>query len=352
MTYVLSMTTHHTRYVSAGKETAGTYNPASAVAATAVGEVESETFQQSYDILKREDMNYYGSAKAITSKIYADGGFTMALQPDHFTFMMLHGIMGVDTPAGGATDEHIFSEIPVSAATELPVFAFHVGRDEKEHIFGGQVIESISVSASIGEYSMITVSTTGAGQNSSTETLATAVPTYTGDAAHFAKSYVRFEETATNSAHSNLVQSIDFEIKTSRDLDNSYNLSSETCIRPPPVTMREVSGSITFHKSLLAGDVADNELSFDELMDTTGNSVNPGSGTPALSALFYVDATHYIRFDFFKLIYEMPETSVSGRDSQTMSVNFHGLYDLGDANAMMQIACKSADSSVVADYDA
>ena len=310
------MPTHHTRYVSAGKES--TYNPDSAVAPSAVGEVESETFQQSYDILKREDMNYYGSAKAITSKLYADGGFTMALQPDHFTFMMLHGIMGVDTnTVGGAADEHIFSEIPVTSTASLPSYAFHIGRDEKEHIFGGQVIESISVSASIGEYSMITVSTTGAGQNSSTTALESDVPTYTGDAAHFAKSYVRFENTATDSSHSNLVQSIDFEIKTSRDMDNSYNLSSETCIRAPPVTMREVSGSITFHKALLAADVSagDNELSFDELMDTTGNSVNPASTTPALSALFYVDATHYIRFDFFKLIYEMPETSVSGRDS-------------------------------------
>lgn len=345
------MPTHHTRYVAAGKET--TYN--SAVTEEAVGEVESETFQQSYDVMKRSDMNYYGAAKAIVSKKVSEGSISMALQPDDFTFMMLHGIMGSDTPgATPATDERTFSELGVGTATQLPSYTFRIGRDDKEHVFAGQVIESISVSASIGEYAMLTVNTTGAAQNSSTETLATAVPSYTGDAAHFAKTYVEFEDTATTSAYSSLVQSIDFEIKTNRDIDNSYSLSSETCIRVPPVTLREVSGSLTFHKSLLSGDVATAEPYFDELMGATSTNgqalSNPASGTPALSALFYVDANHYIRFDFFKIHFEMPETSVSGRDSQTMTVNFHGLYDLGDANAMVQIVCKSSDGQ--ADYDA
>ena len=45
------MPTNHTRYVSAGKES--TFN--TPVPATAVGEVESESFQQSYDVLKRAD---------------------------------------------------------------------------------------------------------------------------------------------------------------------------------------------------------------------------------------------------------------------------------------------------------
>lgn len=340
------MAGNHTRYVSVGKES--TFN--SAIAAEAVGEVESEGFQQSYDILKREDMNYYGSAKAITSKLYSEGSVSMPLQPDDFTLMLLHGIMGNDTAASGATGVRTFSELGPSSTTALPSYTFHVGRDDKEHIFPGQVIESVSVSASIGEYSMLTVSTTGAKQSSSTATLATAVPSYTGDAAHFSKSFVRFENTATNSAHSNLVQSIDFEIKTNRDIDNSYNLSEDTCVRPPPSTMREVSGSLTFHKALLTGDVADNEPFFEELRPGTANLNNPSASTPALSVLFEVDASNWMRFDFFKLIYEMPETSVSGRDSQTMTVNFHGLYDLGGANAMMQIKCQSSDGQ--ADYDA
>lgn len=346
------MPTHHTRYVSAGKES--TYN--SPIAAEAVGEVENEGFQQSYDVMKRNDMNYYGSAKAIVSKKYAEGSFSMPLQPDDFTLMMLHGIMGNDNPDGvsATTGERTFTELGNGSSTLLPSYTFRIGRDEKEHIFAGQVIESISVSANIGEYAMLNVSTTGAGQNSSTATLSTTVPTYTGDAAHFAKTFVNFEANAdSSSAFSSLVQSIDFEIKTNRDMDNTYSLASETCLRSPPMTQREVSGSITFHKSLLAGDVSA-EPYFDELMGATATNgqglVNPAGSTPALSALFYVDADHYIRFDFFKLHYEMPETSVSGRDSQTMTVNFHGLYDLGGADQMMQIVCKSGEGQ--ADYDA
>jgi len=338
---------HHTRYVSAARQTDFDTPETSA---DAVGEVESEGFQQSYDILKREDMNYYGSAKAVVSKLYSEGQFSMALQPCKFTLMMLHGIMGADSEETDGTAFRTFSELPITSNAELPVFTFFVGRDDTEHRFPGQVIESISVSASIGEYAMMTVNTIGPKQSSSTETLAVAVPSYTGDAAHFQKAYVQFEAAATSSAYSALVQSVDFEIKTNRDIDNTYNLASDTCNRPAPPTMREVSGSITFHKALLAGDVASNEVYFNELMAGTGSVVNPSGTNPALSILFEVDASNFIRFDFNKLIYEMPETSVSGRDSQTMTVNFHALYDLGDQNQIMSINCQSSDGAT--DYDA
>lgn len=353
------MPSNHTRYVSVGKES--TYNTAVASGSCVVGEVESESFQQSYDVMKRNDMNYYGAAKAIVSKKTAEGSISMALQPDVFTLTLLHGIMGDDSPSsdGGSaptTDQRKFLEIPVSSATELPSYTFRVGRDEHEHVFAGQVIESISVSASNGEYAMITVNTVGAGQTSATETLATAVPTYTGDAAHFSKVFVDFEGTATNSNFSKLVQSVDFEIKTNRDIENSYGLGSETCIRAPPTTTREISGSLSFHKSVLSGDTsANNEPHFDELMGATsanGQAIfNPAGGTvPALSLLFEVDADNYLRFDFFKIHFEMPETSVSGRDSQTMTVNFHALYDLGQADKMMQVVAKSGEG--IANFDA
>tara|TARA_B110000858_G_scaffold198533_1_gene266395 strand:- start:17676 stop:18710 length:1035 start_codon:yes stop_codon:yes gene_type:complete len=344
------MAGNHTRYVSAGKE--GTYN--SAAALDAIGEVESESFQQSYDILKRADMNYYGAAKAITSKIYAEGSISMALQPCRFTLLMLHGIMGNDNPDGsaGTTGARTFTEMGNGSSTQLPSYTFRVGRDDFEHIFPGQVVDSISVSASVGEYSMMTVNTVGAKQTSSTQALATGVPAYTGDAAHFAKSFVNFDEAATSTSggFSNLVQSIDFEIKTGRDMDNSYGLANETCIRAPPQTMREISGSMTLHKALLTGEATEGEPFFNELMPGTANVVNGSNSTPALSVLFHVDANNYIRFDFAKLIYEMPETSVSGRDTQTMTVNFHALYDVASADTMLTIACKS--SVGLANYDA
>mgnify|MGYP003132686063 CR=1 FL=1 len=351
---------HSARYVAAGKES--TYN--SPVAYSAYGEVESESFQQSYDVLKRNDMNYYGAAKAIVSKKIAEGSISMALQPDKFTLMMLHGIMGQDAPSsdGGSsptTDERTFTEHSISSNVDLPSYTFRVGRDNHEHIFAGQVIESISVSASIGEYAMMTVNTVGASQNSSTAALNSGHPTYTKDAAHFSKIFVDFEGTASNSDHSLLVQSVDFEVKTNRDMDNSYSLGDETCVRAPPRTLREISGSLTFHKSVLSTDTSsNNEPHFDELMGATSANgqalFHPAATTPALSVLFEVDGDNFIRFDFAKIHFEMPETSVSGRDTQTMTVNFHALYDLdnslGNSKEMMRIVCKSEDG--LADYDA
>ncbi len=41
----------------------------------------------------------------------------------------------------------------------------------------------------------------------------------------------------------------------------------------------------------------------------------------------------------------MPETSVSGRDTQTMSVKFHGLYDL-TATGTVKVTYQSSDSAL------
>jgi hypothetical protein len=333
---------NHTRYVSVGKET--TYN--TAASATAVGEIESESFSNTYDIAKRADMNYYGSAKTVVGRQSAEGSITLPLQPDKFLANVLMGVFG-SHDNNSAAGPHTFSELAVSSSTVLPSYTFRVGRDDNEHIFPGQVIESIAVSASIGEYAMLTVNTVGAKQSSSTGTLATAVTGYTGDASHFSQAFVNFEAVATSSDFSKRVQSIDFEIRTNRDIDNSYALGSDTCERAPPVTIREITGSITFDKALLTSESTEGEPFFNELMGATTSSnaalFNPGSGAPALSVLFRAGTADDIRFDFFKVQYEMPETSVSGRDSQTMTVNFHGLYDLGDANAMAKCIVTSTN---------
>ena len=333
---------NHTRYVSVGKES--TYN--TAVPANAIGEIESESFSNSYDIAKRADMNYYGSAKTVVGRQSAEGSITLPLQPDKFLANVLMGVFGAHDN-NGASGPHTFTELGVDSSTVLPSYTFRVGRDDNEHLFPGQVIESIAVSASIGEYAMLTVNTVGAKQSSSTETLATSVTGYTGDASHFSQAFVNFEAVASDSDFSKRVQSIDFEIRTNRDIDNSYALGSDTCERAPPVTIREITGSITFDKALLTGESTEGEPYFDELLGATTSSnaalFNPGASAPALSCLFRAGTSDDIRFDFFKVQYEMPETSVSGRDSQTMTVNFHGLYDLGDANAMAKCVVTSTN---------
>jgi len=338
------------RYLAVGKESA--YN--TAVGATGIGEVESESFGQTFDVMKRSDMNYWNSREARMGKISTSGGWTQALQPDLFTMMCLHGLFGKSTPYNGtgasSPIEGVLQETPITAVTALPSYTFRIGRDDGEAIFPGQVIESCSVSASVGEYAMISFSTLGSTQTQADSGLGTAVPTYVGDACHFAKTFVNFEEAATSSSFSTMVSSIDFEIKNNHDIDNSYSLGSNAVTRRPPVTTREVSGTITFHKMLESGDAElDGAPYYEELMGaTTDNAqaeVQPGSSTAALSVFFDAGTNNSIRFDFFNLHYEMPETSVSGRDTQTMSVKFHGLYDL-TATGTVKVTYQSSDSAL------
>jgi hypothetical protein len=336
------------RYLAIGKES--TY--ATAVPTDAVGEVESETFGQTFDVNKRSDMNYWNSRQAVMGKISSSGGWSQVLQPCRFTMMCIHGLFG-DNPtvfeSTGPTTG-IIAEPAITSVTELPSYTFRIGRDDGEAIFPGQVMESMSVSASVGEYAMISFATIGSTQTAEASGLGTDIPTYTGDALHFAKTYVNFEEAATSSAFSSMVQSIDFEIKNNHDIDNTYALGSNSVARKPPVTTREVSGSITFHKMTETGDTGlDDAVTYAELMGATSANgaaeVYPGSSTPALSVLFEDSATNFIRFDFFNLHYEMPETSVSGRDSQTMTVKFHALYDL-TATSTVKVAFESTDSAL------
>lgn len=318
------MTTFANRYVAIGKEsTFGT-----AVPATAYGEVDDEGFQENFDVLVREDMNRYGAKKAIDSKHFAEGSFSMAFQPDRFTMMCLHGVMGTHAPGDTAGAGNTLAEVNqvTSPSTSLPSYTFRIGRDDNEHIYAGQVIESVSISANIGEYVMMSVNTTGQKASTSLTSLDTPSYTYTGDAAHFVGCFVNFEDKATNSAFSNLVQSIDLEIRTNRDLDNSYTLGSDTCVRAPPMQRREITGTITFHKGVLSGDVgAGDEPHYTELLQ--GHLHNGTDANPAISMLFRVDANNEMRIDIPKVHYMQPTTNVSGRDSQTMSVEFTALYD-------------------------
>ena len=339
------MTTFANRYVSVAVEHA--FGDAQAV--DAFGEIDEESFNETFDVLQRPDMNRYGAQKAVDSKHYASGSFSMPLQPDQFTMICLHGVMGTHTQGSTPGVDDKLEEL---ATGELPSYTFRIGRDDKEYTFAGQVIESISVSSSVGEYAMMTVNTTGCkAQHKASDSTSIALATlddpaytYTGDAAHFVGAYVNFEDLATTSAYSKLVQSIDFEISTNRDMDNSYTLGSDTCVRAPPIQLREISGSITFSKAVLSDDVAVDEPDFGDLLGS-GSFHHGTASNPAISVLFQVDSNNKIRFDFFKVHYDAPQTNVSGRDTQTMTVGFTALYDETTTD-MMEILFSSEDTTL------
>ena len=105
------------RYLAVGKE--ATYN--TAVGATGIGEVESESFGQTFDVMKRSDMNYWNSREARMGKISTSGGWTQALQPDRFTMMCLHGLFGKSTGMNldGGTQAGVLEETAITAVTAL-----------------------------------------------------------------------------------------------------------------------------------------------------------------------------------------------------------------------------------------
>ena len=311
------MTTFANRYIGIGKES--TFG--SAVASDAYGEMDDESFTENFDVLTRGDITRFGATKATDSKHYLEGSVNGPLQPDFFIMRLINGVYGAHTPGGTAGVDDNLSE---GGANTLPSFTVRIGRDDNNYEYAGQVVSSFSVSANVGEYAMFSATLTGQGGNS-IGALSSPSYDYTGDAAHFVGAYVNFEDLATNAAYSKLVQSIDFEINTNRDLDNSYGLGDSTCIRAPPMQMREISGNITFHKAVLSGDVVVDEPHYTEL--EAGHLNSGTAANPAISILFEVDSLNKIRFDFFKVHYGVPTTSISGRDSQTMSVPFTALYD-------------------------
>ena len=84
------------------------------------------------------------------------------------------------------------------------------------------------------------------------------------------------------------------------------------------------------------------------MIATDGLELNPDSASSdtALKVQFGDDSTaDLLTFNFYKIRFEAPESNVSGRDSQTVSVGFIALYDDGDANKMMDIVMKNANSS-------
>ena len=76
------------RYVSIEKEaTFGTEpadNDAAARASQIYGEVDDESFKQTFDLLVRSDMSRQVASKAVTNTKYGEGSINLAVQPDNF----------------------------------------------------------------------------------------------------------------------------------------------------------------------------------------------------------------------------------------------------------------------------
>lgn len=328
------MSGFNNRYVGIVKETTYGTDPGSGYK---YGEVDDESMKHSYDVLQRTDMSRYGTAKTNTGKEFSEGDITLAATTDDFTGLILTGLFPTDT-VSGASDPytHTFTEEGDDRS-----FTLKVGREEKEHTYTGVAVDSLSLSANINEYAMVTASMMG---QSESAVAALGTPTFANrDALYFSDAKIFFNGNATAS---NLVKSISFDIALNRDGDNACGLGDATYTRLPPTQRREVTGTIEFNKIIHPISPAttgpNSEPSYGELTAADGLEFS-GSGVELKVQLGDESTADMMVFNFYKIRFEAPDANVSGRDTQTMSVPFIALYSTDDSK-MMDVTMKNATS--------
>jgi hypothetical protein len=336
------------RYVGLVKESTYGTDPASGYI---YGEVDDESFAHRYDLLTRQDMSRPIASKSVTGTEYSEGGVNLAVQVDNFVGNLLYAFFPEDTVS---TKQHTLSEPVLAATTPLnyPSFTFIVGRERKEHTYTGMVGNRLSMSANVGEYVMMSADFVGKSE-SGTAALGTTAVGFEGealDALYFSNGTVKFDDgTDVAPAASASVKSFSFEINLNRDTDNAYALGDSTYQRAPPAQRREITGSIEFN-TVLYGDQSLDEPDYDALIAADGLKYVDGTDPVITLTLNDESASDYLIVKFYKVRFEAPDASVSGRDTNTMTVNFVGLYDTG-TNKAMEIVIDGAQLSATA-YDA
>ena len=315
------------RYISIQKE-GSTYGSTGAGGDEVYGEVDDESFQHNYDLLTRQDMSRQIASKSVTGTEYSEGGLNMAVQVDDFVGNVLAAFFPV-TAYGSST--HSFDE-PSTSSHSYNTYTIQVGREDKEHTYTGMVGSRLSMTANVGEYVMLSADFVGRAENN-TGSLQTA--TYDGDAIdalYFANGSVIFADgtDSDNTTASAAVKSFSFEVNLNRDTDNAYALGTNTYNRAPPSQRREISGTIEFNQ-VLYGDQTNDEPDYDSLIaaDGLGYTANTNAA-PTITLNLQSEAndgSEYIKVYFYNVRFEAPTASVSGRDTNTMSVGFVGLYD-------------------------
>jgi hypothetical protein len=301
--------------------------------------------------MTRQDMSRPIAAKSVTGTERSEGDINLAIQVDDFVGNLLYSFFPQDTASNpsGSIYKHILTEPSLTSASAgvYPSWTVRVGREEKEHTFTGMMTNSLNISATVGEYAMMSVGFVGKSE-SGTDALAT--PTFDGaalDALYFANGVLNFDDGSTTGAAVATVKSFSFDINLNRDTDNAYGIGNSTYIRAPPAQRREVTGTIEFNKVIYTSSAA--EPTYDLLAAPDGLAYNDGAA-PVLS-LYLKDeaAADFILFQFENIRFEAPEASVSGRDTNTMTVNFVALYD--DNRGCMTVTAQGLQLSST-QYDA
>ena len=337
------MTDFANRYVSVQLEPS-TYGTGSG--STLYGEVDDESIQPRFDIIERGDMSYWAMQKSSNGKEYSEGDLNFVFQADDFNGMLLYGAMGSDSCASKV---HAMVEATTST---LPSFTIKVGREEKASVYTGMMVNRMSLSANVGEYVTASFSFTGKAESA---LAALATPTWAAssgnsgalacDGYHFASCAVKF---AADSDASTFVKSFSLELNNNLDTDNCCSIGDTTYSRAPIMQRREVTGTLEFNQPILNSSIPagqNAEPDYGEMITTGGHEV--------------IDTTWAILFRFddgtgnnncdiklYDVRYEAPTANVTGRDTETMSVNFRAYINPASAaQGMIDITFNTSNAA-------
>lgn len=308
------------------------YNSANS-AAYIGGEIDDESISHQFETMYRSDMSHFGVSKSQQGKEYSEGSLNFAMQPDMFMASHFYAIYGGEPAV--STGEHNFTEV---TDKDLPSFKMEIGRDEKEHTYSGMMCNRLSISANLNEYVMVSSDWVGKSE-SAVSTLAS--PKFCGagvDAMHFRQCSVKFNN---DSNASTLVKSINVDWTNNLDTDNACSLGSTTYSRAPVPQRREITGSIEFNK--IIHTAVESEPTYTQMITSGGLEFSPTSAsTDYALRLQITDGTSPTDIQIYKVRWEAASANVSGRDTQTMSLNFTALYDDGPSistasNAMSRV---------------
>ena len=362
------------RYVSIAKEGSYGSSPGTAI----FGEVDDESLETTLEMMSRNDISRQIAAKIQTGTEYSAGSLNLAMQVDDFLGMLIHSILpddkvtasshqfeaasygSNDRSSDSATSTTVFSASTTYAIGEYvyylgdlwrftsahsanawdaadayqivyPSFTVVVGREDKQHTFTGMMVDKLSLSANVGEYVMLGVDFVGRAESGVGDLV---VPNFDGvalNALHFANGNVFFSDGGAVSASASAkVKSISFDVSLNRDTDNSYGLGSSTYRTAPASQLMEVSGSVEFNEVVYTA--AADEHTY-QLMTAEGGLALLDSaydGAPVMKLTFAEEdvAANILTIEFSHLQFEAPTgANVSGRDTNTMSVNFTALMN-------------------------
>jgi hypothetical protein len=330
---------------------ARTYGTPSAMTASGklVGEIDDESIQYRFDLMTRADVSRYGAAKSVNGKEYSEGGINFVAQPDDLLGLCFYGIYG-DNPSapgsGGYTMSGFIHTMKEDHENVLPSFFLEIGREEKEHTYSGMCINRLSLNCSHGEYVTMSVDFTGKSESGTSSLLAT-TPAFGGaalDGYHFADGEVKFSEAGATGVASTKIKSISMEFNMNLDTDAACSIGNRTYIRQPEPQMREITGTVEFSDASTTSGTS--IPGYDMLLTSGGKLYDGVTADPAIK-LTLTNGTQTLVMGIRKVRWEAPTANISGRDTQSLSLNFVALVDTDNVMSEVVITHTAASTALL-----